>query len=254
MTRLRRLAVVLAALAVVGTTIPTGGFTSASAERGVSVDVVPDEDALLGVEIREVWGADDRKTISFVGFCTVSDTDDVGAEADVTKYKQEVTQENATDEALAVEWATEEQVSTVVLKTGGGNDAFESVPVDESTSGEVEVTGTKDEGIQSPSDYCPGSEHETAKLDLDGDVGVAGSADPVGGRALKVTIESRLPASLTTVNATARGTTLDLADRGRESLAPGDSVTFRFDGVGCETVEVVAAGNGVRVTLERSCS
>ena len=49
MTRLRRVAVVLAALAVVGTTIPTGGLSSASAERSVSVDVVPDDEAFLGV-------------------------------------------------------------------------------------------------------------------------------------------------------------------------------------------------------------
>jgi hypothetical protein len=91
MTRLRRLAVVLAALAVVGVTVPTGGFTSASAERGVSVDVVPDDEAFLGVEVKEVGGSDDRKAISFVGFCTDTETDRVGAEANVTKYKQEVT-------------------------------------------------------------------------------------------------------------------------------------------------------------------
>jgi hypothetical protein len=67
MTRLRRVAVVLAALAVVGTTIPTGGLSSASAERSVSVDVVPDDEAFLGIDKHDqtVYGSSDDQNSQF---------------------------------------------------------------------------------------------------------------------------------------------------------------------------------------------
>lgn len=50
---MRRALIVLAAVAVLLTTsLPTGGFTAAQADRGVSVAVVDDSEALLGVELR----------------------------------------------------------------------------------------------------------------------------------------------------------------------------------------------------------
>ncbi|SFH00007.1 hypothetical protein SAMN04488063_3535 [Halopelagius inordinatus] len=50
---MRRALLVLAAVAVLLTTsLPTGGFTAAQADRSVSVAVVDDSKALLGVELR----------------------------------------------------------------------------------------------------------------------------------------------------------------------------------------------------------
>lgn len=47
---LSRVAVVLAVVATVAVVVPTGGYTSVEADRGLEVEVAPDSSALVGYE------------------------------------------------------------------------------------------------------------------------------------------------------------------------------------------------------------
>jgi len=255
--RRRRLAVALAVLAAAALGITaTSGFSSVVADRGVDVAVVSDDEAFLGVDLEETGVSDDRKAISFVGFCT-DDGTEVEASANVTKYKSEVDPADAAGEALAVRWETDEPVSTVVLKTGGGKDikgknALENVHVGNDTAGEVAVSGEYDAGSdQSPDQFCPGDETEAEKLEAPGGLGVADDATAVG-ETLAVTVTNRFGEPLETVEVTGADATRDLASVGREELGVGESVTFTLE-ADCETVAVFAAGADTSVELDRDC-
>lgn len=252
--RQRHVAVVLAFLAVLALGITaTGGFSSVRADRGVDVAVVPDDDAFLGVEVDETEGEGrDAKAISFVGFCVAAGQTEVDSTVTVTEYKTgSEGEDDPTAEALAVRWSTDDPVSTVVLKTGGGPDEFERFDVDGATDGIADVQGGVDAALR-PDSYCPDGQHEAGKLEADdGEFDLADSATPVGD-SVAVTVTNRFDEPLTTVEVSAAGVTRTLADADETDLGVGESVTLALP-ADCETVTVVAEGEGTAVNLTRDC-
>ncbi len=245
---LRRVALALAVLGLLAGVSATGGFSAVSAERSLSVAVVHDDRAYLGVDLA-ADDADDRPAISFVGFCT-DETRTADASARVTRYKIGVDRTNATEEALAVAWETEASVSTVVLKTGsppgrrgGGATALATFPGGQSGTATV-GDGTRTTNL-TPSDYCPDGEHEAGKVEAAA-LDVAPDATAVGG--VRVTVVNRFPVTLETVTVTAGGTTRTVG-----GLMPGESATVTLAVPDCERVAIEGTGEGVGVDLTRDC-
>jgi len=182
MTRLRRLAVVLAALAVVGTTVPTGGVTSVSAERGVSVDVVPDEEAFLGVTKHNqtvdpgLNGDQGNSTFrSQVTLLTVTNrfpsdltvevsVDDAGAPPPKVKSLEE------DDRSFELPTGHADHVKANVVCGGGGgpteSDVFAVEIVASSPGVTVELTRQVRIGCEAPPDNSNGSSNGNGHSDL----------------------------------------------------------------------------------------
>jgi hypothetical protein len=240
---LSRVAVVLAVVAAAALVLPTGGFSSVQADRGVDVAVVPDSGAYLGVDItasESDGGQYGDTAIGFVAFCANGSSG--AGSVNVTTVASKT---SGAGEPMRVEWDSTVGIDTAIVKNGSGSEVDWVTGLGGATSG----TLASNDGVpknKQGNDICPEGQSLVEKVDANFET--ADEVAETGGSAtLSVEVTNRFAGPID-ATVTVEGTSEELS-----SMAAGDSKTAEFD-VDCDdpvTVSVDASGPGVDVHLDR---